>query len=268
MRILLLSDIHANIAALCAIVRDAGAVDAIYCAGDYVDYGTDPHEAIAWVREHEARCVMGNHDRHLLNVLASGETQALRGTDRFKWVHDNCERVTAEDVAFLSALPLHLSFEADGIAYLMQHQMKEGPLAYEMPESVQAFDAFWAQWHVGEEHVEKRMIFGHTHRRCVHALDQGKLWLNPGSASYRRPDDRDKRAHYMLIEDGEIRFRAVDYDRSAMLRRAMDYVRSGTMLPTELQDAMFFFGDAPTSREPLPMAQEQAEQTYENNRRD
>ena len=133
---------------------------------------------------------------------------------------------------------------------------------------MQAFDAFWAQWHVGEERLEKRMIFGHTHRRCVHALDQGKLWLNPGSASYRRPDDRDKRAHYMLIEDGEIRFRAVEYDRSAMLRRAMDYVRSGTMLPTELQDAMFFFGDAPTSREPLPMAQKQAEQTYENNRRD
>ena len=59
MRILLLSDIHANIAALCAIERDAGAVDAIYCAGDYVDYGTDPHEVIAWVRQHEARCVMG-----------------------------------------------------------------------------------------------------------------------------------------------------------------------------------------------------------------
>ena len=41
-----------------------------------------------------------------------------------------------------------------------------------------------------------------------------------------------------------------------MLRRAMDYVRSGTMLTTELQDAMFFFGDAPTSREPLPAAKQ------------
>ena len=50
MRLLILSDIHANIAALRAIEKDAGAVDAIYCAGDYVDYGTDPHEAIGWVR--------------------------------------------------------------------------------------------------------------------------------------------------------------------------------------------------------------------------
>lgn len=69
MRLLILSDIHANIAALRAIEKDAGAVDAIYCAGDYVDYGTDPHEAIGWVREHGAHCVMGNHDRHLLNIL-------------------------------------------------------------------------------------------------------------------------------------------------------------------------------------------------------
>ena len=73
-------------------------MDAIYCAGDYVDYGTDPHEAIGWVREHGAHCVMGNHDRHLLNILFSGEVDAFRGTNRYKWVHDNCERVTDEDI--------------------------------------------------------------------------------------------------------------------------------------------------------------------------
>lgn len=169
MRLLILSDIHANIAALRAIEKDAGAVDAIYCAGDYVDYGTDPHEAIGWVREHGAHCVMGNHDRHLLNILFSGEVDAFRGTNRYKWVHDNCERVTDEDIAFLAALPQHMSFEADGIAYLMQHQMLDN--SYDMPESVQTFDAFWRVWYAGESRPEQRMIFGHTHRRLVHRLD-------------------------------------------------------------------------------------------------
>jgi hypothetical protein len=56
----------------------------------------------------------------------------------------------------------------------------------------------------------------------------------------------------MIIEDGRILMRAVAYDRSAMLERAMDYVRRKAMLPTDLQDAMFFFGDAATSRDPLP----------------
>lgn len=253
MRILVISDIHANIAALEAVWHAAGRVDAIYCAGDYVDYGTDPHEAIAWVQDHGAHCVMGNHDRHLLDVLASGRTDALRGTNRYKWVHDNCERVTPQDARFLASLPKHIRFEADGFAYLMQHQMIDG--AYDMPQSVQAFDAFWEACGAGDARAGRgrRMIFGHTHRRCVHTLDNDRLWLNPGSVSYRRPDDSDKRAHYMLIQDGEIRLCATPYDRSAMLARAMDYVRSGAMMQTELQDAMFFFGDAPTSREPLPV---------------
>ncbi|MDD3335442.1 MAG: metallophosphoesterase family protein [Eubacteriales bacterium] len=254
MRLLILSDAHANIAALKAVAKDAGKVDAIYFAGDAVDYGTDPNEAIDWLREQNAHCVMGNHDRHLLNILDSGEAETFRGTRQYKWVHDNCDRISSKNVAFLRGLPMGLCFTADGVAYLMRHQLVDG--SYDMPESLQAFDDDW-RVHASEALMsfnQRRMIFGHTHRRCVHQLDNDRLWLNPGSVSYRRPDDRDKRAHYMLIENGNIHFRAVDYDRSAMLARAMAYVRAGTMLETDLQDAMFFFGNALTSREPLPKA--------------
>ena len=62
MKLLIISDIHANVTALEAVLRDAGAVDDVYCAGDYVDYGTDPREAIAWVKSHGVHCVIGNHD--------------------------------------------------------------------------------------------------------------------------------------------------------------------------------------------------------------
>lgn len=256
MKLLIIADIHANITALEAVARDAGPVDAIYCAGDYVDYGTDPHETIAWVREHGINCVIGNHDRHLLNILASGEVERFRGTRQWKWVHDNCERITAEDADFLRGLPLHLSFTADGVDYVMQHQMKDD--CYDVPESLQAFEACWRDWYTGAPSDNpRRMIFGHTHRRCVHQLDDRLLWLNPGSVSYRRPDDQDKRAHYMLIEDGVIRFRAVPYARGDMLKRVMAYVRRGDMLETDLQDLLFFFGDAQTTRDPLPAQEEQ-----------
>lgn len=254
MKVLILSDIHANFTALQAVLQDAGQVDQIWCAGDLVDYGICPHETVAWFRTHEVQCVSGNHDRHLLHILQTGETEAYRGTPMYKWVHDNCERVTPEDIHYLEQLPMHLSLQADGIAYLLQHQMMEGSLAYQMPESLHAFDDFWQTWYTGSACDERRMIFGHTHRRCVHQLDDRVLWLNPGSVSYRRPDDPDKRAHYMTIEDGVIHFHAVSYDRSDSLKRAMAYVRSGGMMTTELQDAMFFFGNAASSRDPLPEA--------------
>ena len=251
MKLLIIADIHANITALRAVAADAGPVDAIYCAGDYVDYGTDPHEVIAWVREHSVHCVIGNHDRHLLNILASGEVERFRGTRQWKWVHDNCLRITPEDADFLRGLPEHMRFAADGIDYVMQHQMKDG--CYDVPESLQAFDDCWQRWHGGPANGRpRRMIFGHTHRRCVHMLDDDALWLNPGSVSYRRPDDDDKRAHYMLITDGRISFHAVPYERGAMLSRVMEYVRRGDMLETDLQDLMFFFGPAGTTRDPLP----------------
>ena len=251
MRILLISDIHANLQALEAVLRDGGEADEIWCAGDLVDYGTDPHGVISWFRTHPVRCVSGNHDRHLLNVLDSGETETLRGTDHFKWVHDNCDRLTPEDIDYLRQLPLQLRLSADGVDYLLQHQMREGPLAYQMPESVEDFEQFWNE-HAGASVLpERRLIFGHTHRRCVHRLDDRMAWLNPGSASYRRPDDHDKRAHYMLIDDGTILFRAAEYDRRPSLQRTLEYVRTGHMLRTELQDAMFFFGDAATTRDPI-----------------
>lgn len=236
----MISDVHANPYALEAVERDAGRTDLICCAGDIVDYGTDPHAAIAWIREHDVRCVQGNHDRHLLNVMDVQGMEEARKKGTWQWVHDNIECMTPEDMAWLRALPEHIRFEADGIGYVLQHQMREG--SYDMPESLQAFEKCWQDRH-GMETAEKRMIFGHTHRRCVHMLDERHLWLNPGSVSYRRMDDDDKRAHYMIIEDGKIMFRAVAYDRSRLLERVLEYERLGNMMPDQIQVAKFFFGD-------------------------
>ena len=76
-------------------------------------------------------------------------------------------------------------------------------------------------------------------------------WLNPGSASYRRPDDPDKTAHYVTITDGEICLKQIPYDRKPQLEKAKEFISTDKMMRTEIQDFMFFFGDAKTSREPL-----------------
>ena len=50
MKILVLSDIHANITALDAVLEAAGTVDAVWCLGDLVGYGADLDECINRVR--------------------------------------------------------------------------------------------------------------------------------------------------------------------------------------------------------------------------
>src|SRR3990170_141354 len=46
MRVLVISDIHANLAALEAVLAHAGSFDAAWCLGDLVGYGPDPNEVI------------------------------------------------------------------------------------------------------------------------------------------------------------------------------------------------------------------------------
>ncbi len=72
--IAILSDIHANLPALLAVLREvqtSGAARVIFL-GDLVGYGASPAECVAWVRKLGGDCVMGNHDVEVENVRRPG----------------------------------------------------------------------------------------------------------------------------------------------------------------------------------------------------
>src|SRR5690606_16845485 len=63
MRILVLSDVHANLVALETVLRDAGRVDDVWSVGDIVGYGPRPRECVELVRVLAPHIsVIGNHD--------------------------------------------------------------------------------------------------------------------------------------------------------------------------------------------------------------
>ena len=63
MRILVISDVHANYTALEAVLNAAGAVDETWCLGDMVGYGPDPNAVVEQIREiPNLTCILGNHD--------------------------------------------------------------------------------------------------------------------------------------------------------------------------------------------------------------
>ena len=69
MIVALLSDIHANVIALEAVLRDLPEVSGIWVMGDTVGYGPDPAPTLALLRERGATLIAGNHDR----AVATGE---------------------------------------------------------------------------------------------------------------------------------------------------------------------------------------------------
>ena len=72
MRALVLSDIHANLEALEAVLSDArnrGGFDVIWCLGDTVGYGPDPGACVDRIREFDLVAIAGNHDHAAIGLI-------------------------------------------------------------------------------------------------------------------------------------------------------------------------------------------------------
>lgn len=105
MRFAILSDIHANLEALRAVLRDIEAfsaemrapLDALWCLGDIVGYGPNPSECVQLVRERCALCVAGNHDWAAIGKLE---------LDEFTEVAANSARWTSAQLAAMERIYL------------------------------------------------------------------------------------------------------------------------------------------------------------------
>src|SRR4030065_1998195 len=102
MRILIISDIHANLTALEAVLAEAGKFDTTWCLGDLVGYGPDPNECVERIRElPNLQCIMGNHDAA---AVGSIEVDAFN-PDARKTVLWTQERLTPANKEYLKNLP-------------------------------------------------------------------------------------------------------------------------------------------------------------------
>ena len=91
MRALILSDIHANLEALEAVLSDAqdrGGFDVIWSLGDTVGYGPDPGACIDRIREYDLVAVAGNHDYAAIGLIDASKNafQLLGQLRRRNWI--------------------------------------------------------------------------------------------------------------------------------------------------------------------------------------
>ncbi len=235
MKILIISDLHSNICALEAIWKQEHDSDAVYCAGDLVDYGPYPKEVLNWVQSHDVHCVQGNHDRWLVNCYRDGNTLECMPLDERTWAYHNVSLLDERDIKYLEQLPATITFESDGVKYGITHLYQE----YEEIVSIHAYKEFLEKdAQTGDGTCISKFIFGHTHRQAVRYLSDKLLWLNPGSVSYRRNDDPDQTAHYATITDGTIALKRLAYDIKPLRR----YVNQVSLKEAEMNVAKQFFG--------------------------
>lgn len=210
MRVLIISDVHANSWALRAVVHDAGAVDHVLCAGDTISYGPDPRSTLDLLRKRGVIAVRGNHDHAIAfgtdpKARPAKQPLALAMRD---WTRCQLEAV---DVAWLARLPLRLTWEIAGTRFAVVHATPRDPL-YDYQLRPDAAAEFVNTVVAGTD--ADVLVVGHTHRSLLRK--SGKLQIvNPGSVG--QPLDGDPRAAYSVWEDGNITLRRVEYDQSPAL---------------------------------------------------
>lgn len=199
MRILIISDLHANLEALEALPRD---FDQLWVLGDLVNYGPDPAEAVQFVREKAAIVVRGNHDHSI------GFAEDPRCSPRFRGMAEETRRytrsaITEEQRNYLGSLPLKATLAVDGTRFLLCHAVPADPLfEYRSEDS-----PLWLADEVGPGiNVE---LVGHTHMPFRRSLE-ARFIVNPGSAG--QPKHGRAEACYAVWQDGTITLGAAAYD--------------------------------------------------------
>lgn len=206
-RILVISDIHANLPALEAVLQDAGQVDETWCLGDVVGYGPDPNECILRLGElQNLTCLMGNHDLAavggmVLDVFNHDARNSLLWQKRV---------LTSESLEFLRNFPQVLQIRGEGS---LVHGSPRDPIwEYVLNTSV-AFENlahFFTPWcFLGHTHFQSVFQYHTDSQRMEIQLPKpGDVYemkeraiLNPGSVG--QPRDRDTRAAYAIFESEE-----------------------------------------------------------------
>jgi predicted phosphodiesterase len=220
-RVGLLSDIHANLVALEAVLAALGKVDALWVTGDTVGYGPDPGDTLALLRERSALLVQGNHDR----AVATGD-----GLELF---HDRAAEAALLHQQWLSSADRDALGALQRVVTTERFTLCHGSLRDPLWEYVTTTRAADATLQLAEtEHC----CNGHTHIPALFRLSangtksvrvvegtlyplEARMLINPGSVG--QPRDGDPRAAYAVLDTdaGTVTFYRASYQVHETQRR-------------------------------------------------
>lgn len=228
MRYLIVSDLHANLEALDAVLaQSSGSYDRVLCCGDLVGYCADPNPVCDWVRQNCSIVVRGNHDR------------ASTGQDDLEWFNPVArsaaiwtqQNLSSENSEYILALPRG-PVTIDGFQLFHGSPYDEDEYVIAAGEAGQAFGYLEA----------RAAFFGHTHVQGGFIWNQSRVetiprmparsssqslvidpecayMINPGSIG--QPRDGDPRAAYSIYdtEAREVTYWRVEYDVAGAQRK-------------------------------------------------
>jgi predicted phosphodiesterase len=217
MKLALISDIHSNLEAFEAVLRDLEPqkVDKIICLGDVVGYGSDPIACLELVERYCDIRLMGNHEFGVLGLL-SLDTLNQYARDSMDWT---TQQLTDREISIIADYELEAECEGSCLVHASPHEPDQWHYILSGKDAEAGFKR--------AEH--KLTFFGHTHLPMIfsraadgkvrgqtgHTFDPDEescYLVNVGSVG--QPRDNDPRACYVVFDSSEavVTYCRVTYD--------------------------------------------------------
>ena len=207
MKLLIVSDIHANLEALQAVLAESH--DELWVLGDLVNYGPNPSEVVDLVRRNASVVVQGNHDYAVGGGSDPQCSSAFREMARAMQNYTE-PLLNADQRAFLRSLPRTAARTIDGCRFFLCHATPTEPLFQYSP----AEPARWASEIAGVQ--ADIVLTGHTHLPFMMTVEKQRI-VNPGSVG--QPKHGAPMACYALWEDGRLCLQSRPYPVEDTVRK-------------------------------------------------
>jgi predicted phosphodiesterase len=231
MRILVLSDLHANATALKAALAAAdGHWERVVCLGDVVGYGPDPNEVTSKIRELGAQTIRGNHDKAVTGLMLTDDFNPVAKA-AVDWTRSH---LSPDNLKWLTDLPPG-PLQTDGIVLVHGAFQDEDEYVFTPTQALEGL----------LDSAARVTFFGHTHHQggfsystasnnlevlslrprssesfaALRTNTESRYLLNPGSIG--QPRDGDPRAGFAIadLEQDVVEFWRVPYDIAAVQSR-------------------------------------------------
>jgi putative phosphoesterase len=200
-----ISDIHANLPALTAVMDKIPDQSKIICAGDIVGYYTEPNAVCELLRARDVACIVGNHDLYVLNKLNYAQSNETKYR-----VHWTREHLTKNNLNWLQQLPETRTFKKQ--TNINNKCMQNISVHHGSMLNIEEY--IYPNTPIDHLTLADNTItvLGHTHHPMIRDKDSGACILNPGSVG--QPRDRNPAASYAIInfKTQSITIKRVSYD--------------------------------------------------------
>jgi putative phosphoesterase len=205
-RTAIISDVHANLVALKAVLGeiDSMGINHIISAGDVVGYYPFPNEVIHLFKERGIVGIAGNHDRTVIRTQVSS-MNPIAG-EAARWT---AKELNESSRLYLASLPPRRHVTLGGKLAGLYHGSPRDDTEYVFEEE--------AEPELLRLSGTRLLILGHTHVPYVQRSKEGAI-VNPGSVG--QPRDGDPRACFMVYDSTKDDFtiRRVEYDIETVVR--------------------------------------------------